>query len=193
MSGIKYLILFPLLASFIYAQQSIVKNYTTLDGLPVSKIYDCTQDSEGNMWFAAQGGLIKYSGSEWTYYDSLLTDPLFDSFRFIINDENGNLWIFANNIHFEPMYLKNNAWESFKNFHVDDINNLVAADISILNQDTIIATANKNSDLFIYHNGEQLSLSSFRGKPFQIFDLDIIEQNVVVGSVYLSYHYYRFY
>jgi ligand-binding sensor domain-containing protein len=69
------------------AQEQLITNYSAHEGLPTQKIYDCTQDTLGFMWFAAEGGLIKYDGFKWEYFNSLDTASNIIDFTFLFSHQ----------------------------------------------------------------------------------------------------------
>lgn len=87
----KRIIYFIFLISFGYSQHI---NYTQLDtknGLPSSELYDVIQDSKGYIWFASDGGVTKFDGSQFTNYT--MNDGLIDNTVFhIYEDSWGRVW-----------------------------------------------------------------------------------------------------
>jgi len=59
-----------LLMFFIQARgQYVYRNYSTINGLPSSTVYNCVQDSAGFIWFATDKGLCYFDGSDFTDLD----------------------------------------------------------------------------------------------------------------------------
>lgn len=52
-----------------YAQQYNFRQYSVTEGLPVSRVTSLFQDSQGFMWIGTEGGLARYDGREFEYYD----------------------------------------------------------------------------------------------------------------------------
>ena len=50
------------------AQDHVYTQFTTAHGLSSSKVYDITQDNQGNLWFATDRGLTSYDGYEFKKY-----------------------------------------------------------------------------------------------------------------------------
>lgn len=50
--------------------QYIYRNYTTMDGMPSSTVYSCTQDSAGFLWFATDKGLCRFDGSDFLDFEA---------------------------------------------------------------------------------------------------------------------------
>lgn len=49
--------------------QYIYRNYSTINGLPSSTVYNCLQDSAGFIWFATDKGLCYFDGSDFVDLD----------------------------------------------------------------------------------------------------------------------------
>lgn len=180
MHPLNIIIIVLIFTTTIFPQQSLIKNYTAVDGLPVSTIYDCVQASNGNMWFASENGLIEYDGQTWVLHEMMDGILANIPFRFLKKDNNGNLWAIPlknNNMIF---FQKNGLWRSFNQFSNDTNENTVAAEIFITNQDTIIAIANKLSEIFIYQNGKQNIIAHHENKAFRVYDIDYWENNLII-------------
>lgn len=50
--------------------QYIYRNYNTIDGMPSSTVYSCTQDSAGFLWFATDKGLCRFDGSDFLDFEN---------------------------------------------------------------------------------------------------------------------------
>jgi ligand-binding sensor domain-containing protein len=73
------------------AQNYFFENFTTIDGLSSSEVYDITQDSHGYLWFATDRGLTRYDGISFQRYTT--TDGITDNV--VLNfyeQENGAIW-----------------------------------------------------------------------------------------------------
>ncbi|MFK7784792.1 MAG: two-component regulator propeller domain-containing protein [Crocinitomicaceae bacterium] len=73
------------------AQTLKFKNYTALDGLSSSEVYDITQDDQGYLWFATDRGLSRFDGrnfSTFTVSDGITDNVVFNFFEH--ND--GTIW-----------------------------------------------------------------------------------------------------
>jgi len=67
------------------------RTYTWEDGTVTLSIQAITQDSKGNIWVGAMGGVSKYDGRTWTTYtkdDGLASNYIQD----ICEDREGNMW-----------------------------------------------------------------------------------------------------
>ncbi len=74
------------------AQQLPYKTIGLKDGLPQSTVFRMAQDRQGYMWFATQGGLCKYDGTQFDVYSQY--DGIGSQFiRDIQFDERGQLWL----------------------------------------------------------------------------------------------------
>ncbi len=69
----------------------MLKDYTTQEGLPDSRVAPIAQDSEGYMWFGTQGGLARYDGQ--TFQRMTGADDIPGIFgRSMAVDHQGGLW-----------------------------------------------------------------------------------------------------
>jgi ligand-binding sensor domain-containing protein/two-component sensor histidine kinase len=72
-------------------QQLLLKDYTTQDGLPDSRVAPIIQDSKGYLWFGTQSGLTRYDGSEFVNFSGAKEIPgIFG--RYILEDYQGAIW-----------------------------------------------------------------------------------------------------
>lgn len=85
---------FLLFFSFsVYSQEKSLRfrNYTALDGLPSSEVYDITQDDQGYLWFATDRGLTRFDGRSFQTYT--VTEGLTDNVVFgFYEQKNGEIW-----------------------------------------------------------------------------------------------------
>lgn len=51
------------------AQQYSFRQYSVTEGLPVSRVTSLFQDTQGYMWIGTEGGLARYDGHEFEYFD----------------------------------------------------------------------------------------------------------------------------
>ena len=83
-------------------------------------VFDITQDRNGNMWFAAEAGIIRYDGKSFTNITSKVNSGHFFS---VLEDRKGNFWFSSRD---SGVYYYDG--KSFQNFTTRDglLNNLVA-------------------------------------------------------------------
>ena len=73
-------------------QTLLLKDYTTRDGLPDSRVAPILQDRRGYIWFGTQAGLTRYDGREFTNFGPAREIPgIFG--RSILEDHTGALWL----------------------------------------------------------------------------------------------------
>ncbi len=73
------------------SQRLLLKDYTTQDGLPDSRVAPIMQDRDGYVWFGTQAGLTRYDGREFTNVTQAQDIPgIFG--RYIIQDSSGAIW-----------------------------------------------------------------------------------------------------
>ena len=98
------LILFFLIVLNGNSQQLYFKNFTAIDGLSSSEVYDITQDSKGYLWFATDRGLTRYDGKKFTRYTT--SDGLPDNVVFnFYEQKDGTIWCTTQNR--KVFYFKN--------------------------------------------------------------------------------------
>ena len=63
---------FMLMSLSLAAQfpQPVLRQFTTLDGLPSSQIYQVIEDKKGYLWFATDHGVARYNGYEFKVFSS---------------------------------------------------------------------------------------------------------------------------
>ncbi|MDO6597747.1 histidine kinase [Oceanihabitans sp. 2_MG-2023] len=95
-----------------YGQQAVSIHLTEKDGLPDIEFYDIAEDQEGYIWLAADKGLYRYNGSEYT----LFTNPQKKgrSLFGLTFDAKGRLW--CNNLAGQFFYVENEKLILFKEF-----------------------------------------------------------------------------
>jgi ligand-binding sensor domain-containing protein len=71
-----------LLAAPVHADDYTLVHYTSADGLPVDAVADVAQTSDGFVWLATRGGLVRFDGRAFVTY-SLETHPDLRSERFV--------------------------------------------------------------------------------------------------------------
>ncbi len=74
------------------AQHFNFKNFTTKNGLANSIVLKITQDNEGYIWLATQGGLSRFDGKNFKNYNSVNGLPSSD-ISCILQDSKGIIWI----------------------------------------------------------------------------------------------------
>ena len=80
-----------LLSFPLSAQTLLLKDYTTRDGLPDSRIAPILQDRQGYIWLGAQAGLTRYDGKDFVNFGPAREIPgIFG--RSILEDHAGSIW-----------------------------------------------------------------------------------------------------
>jgi ligand-binding sensor domain-containing protein len=79
------------LAPPLCAQTLLLKNYSTADGLPDSRVAPLFQDRDGYLWFGTQAGLTRYDGRQFETFGPAHEIPgIFG--RSILQDRQGVIW-----------------------------------------------------------------------------------------------------
>src|SRR5215471_2536408 len=89
---LRVMMLMPIMAVLVFAQQPAIKHYSTDDGLPHSVVGAIYQDSKGFIWFATADGLSRFDGYRFTNYGKQdgLPNAIVTS---ITEDAKGQLWV----------------------------------------------------------------------------------------------------
>jgi ligand-binding sensor domain-containing protein/signal transduction histidine kinase len=86
------LTLLLILSVSVRSQTLLLKDYTTRDGLPDSRVAPILQDRRGYIWFGTQAGLTRYDGKEFTNFGPAREIPgVFG--RSILEDHTGAIWL----------------------------------------------------------------------------------------------------
>lgn len=114
---------------YLQAQEPVSIHLTEKDGLPDIEFYDMLEDDEGYIWFAADRGLFRYNGKEFTSYSHPLKRGL--SVFNLKKDKKGRVW--CNNISGQFFYVENDMLQLFK-----DITSELTYPVVLLPQFTIL-------------------------------------------------------
>ncbi|MBI35629.1 MAG: hypothetical protein CMP67_09755 [Flavobacteriales bacterium] len=89
-----FLMIFSLIS---LSQDFELRSYSIAQGLPQSQVYDITEDHNGNLWIATQGGgIAKFDGVEFDVFTT--REGLINNFvSSIYQDSRKNLWIATSN------------------------------------------------------------------------------------------------
>ena len=90
--GFLFLAAFQTFTVPLEGQTLLLKDYTTRDGLPDSRVAPILQDRKGYIWFGTQAGLTRYDGKEFLNFGPAHEIPgIFG--RSILEDHSGALWL----------------------------------------------------------------------------------------------------
>lgn len=131
-------VVFFLTASHLWGNDPYFKNFTALDGLSSSEVYDITQDNMGYLWFATDRGLTRYDGTTFKRYttsDGLLDNVIYNFFEM----DDGTIWCSTSN--HKLFYFKNTV-DGFHPYKYNDAIVNVVKDKSLVIND-IVASLNK--------------------------------------------------
>lgn len=92
-----------LIANLTFAQQPVTIQLTEKDGSPDIEFYDLLEDKKGFVWFAADKGLYRYDGKNFTNFTHPKKRGL--SVFGLYQDEYGNVW--CNNISGQFFFVQN--------------------------------------------------------------------------------------
>jgi hypothetical protein len=88
----RFYIIFLLVLVFISrAQQPVLKNFNTKNGLPSNETYFLHQDKKGFVWICTDAGLVKYNGNYFKHFNS--ANGLPDNTIFEVKEDRyGRIW-----------------------------------------------------------------------------------------------------
>jgi signal transduction histidine kinase/ligand-binding sensor domain-containing protein len=87
----RFLILLFIGWAAVHAQQYVVQNYTTSDGMPHNVVFDILQDREYRLWIATLDGVAWYDGQKFTRYSK--SDGLADNRIWTVTETStGDFW-----------------------------------------------------------------------------------------------------
>jgi len=121
------------------------RNYTALDGLSSSEVYDIAQDNQGYLWFATDRGLTRYDGV--TFEQFAISDGLPDNVVFnFFEQSDGTIWCSTSK---QQLFYFKNASEGFHEYPFNEIVKKNIGETYLIN-DIIISTEN---EIYITNNG----------------------------------------
>lgn len=77
--------------AILFSQNTVIKHYSVIDGMPSSECYDVMKDTKGYMWIGTDAGVVRYDGYRFKTYNSskgLLDNTVFK----ILEDNHGKVW-----------------------------------------------------------------------------------------------------
>jgi ligand-binding sensor domain-containing protein/two-component sensor histidine kinase len=106
---VKFVLCLALLRGFlsVKADELPARSYTSADGLPMSRMNDILNDSQGFMWFATNQGLTRFDGYEFRTFgveDGLPSKTI----TALMQDRDGTYWLGTNTglCHFDGIHFK---------------------------------------------------------------------------------------
>ena len=74
------------------AQNFVLKQYTSEDGLPANEVYSVLEDKQGYLWLATDHGVSRFNGYTFENFD--LADGLLDMVVFVLEEDSaGRVWM----------------------------------------------------------------------------------------------------
>ncbi|AUC14652.1 hypothetical protein BTO06_05635 [Tenacibaculum sp. SZ-18] len=131
-------------------KNGLFKNYTAIDGLSSSEVYDITQDNLGYIWFATDRGLTRFDGKNFKRYT--ISEGLPDNTILNFYEQpDGTIW--CSTMNHKIFYFKNEK-DGFNLYKYNEIlsknisNNRVINNLVITEEKELLLTFN-NLDLFL--------------------------------------------
>lgn len=181
---ITYIILL-LFVQILFAQQPVTTHLTEKDGVPDNQFYDIVEDDIGNMWLAANKGLFKFDGANYTPFQHPDQEGI--SVYQLNKDDENVIWYI--NIASQIFYVKNEKVSLFLNLK-DKFSGILPSmkvykNLVILfgNNQLLIYDKHTKKELYHYVNetpGTLLSIEPYIddsmlyfGRGLQFFKLDL--------------------
>lgn len=85
------ILLFVLPSAVLLGQSFTIYNYSILEGIPSSEVYDVFQDKKGFLWFGTDNGVVRFDGTEFEVFHTKdgLSDPVVFGFT---QDYKDRIW-----------------------------------------------------------------------------------------------------
>ena len=163
--------------------QPVLRQFTTLDGLPSSQIYQVIEDKKGYLWFATDHGVARYNGYEFKVFSS--AEGLSDNTVFkLFIDSKERMWMqtFSGQLFFiENEVVKPFAFNALAKRIVG---NSIPLGFFVDSLENVYFSCNYNGEYFIDKQGkEHLVLKFLKSYPFnQIFVDEIAEERLLTSG-----------
>lgn len=156
--------------------QPVLRQFTTLDGLPSSQIYQVIEDKKGYLWFATDHGVARYNGYEFKVFSS--AEGLSDNTVFkLFIDYKERMWMqtFSGQLFFiENEVVKPFA---FNELSKKIVGNSIPLGFYVDSLENVYFSCNYKGEYFIdKHGKEHLVLKFVKAYPYnQVFVDEIVE------------------
>jgi ligand-binding sensor domain-containing protein len=156
--------------------QPVLRQFTTLDGLPSSQIYQVIEDRKGYLWFATDHGVARYNGYEFKVFSS--ADGLEDNTVFkLFIDYRERVWMqtFSGQLFFiENEVVKPYAYNTLAK---QIVGNSIPLGFFVDSLENVYFSCNYKGEYFIDKNGkEHIELKFVNAYPYnQVFVDEIVE------------------
>ncbi|MBK9636524.1 MAG: histidine kinase [Bacteroidetes bacterium] len=163
--------------------QPVLRQFTTLDGLPSSQIYQVIEDKKGYLWFATDHGVARYNGYEFKVFSS--GEGLSDNTVFkLFIDSKERMWMqtFSGQLFF----MENEVVKPFA-FNIlakKIVGNSIPLGFFVDSLENVYFSCNYNGEYIIDKQGkEHLELKFIKSYPFnQIFVDEIVEGRLLTSG-----------
>ncbi|MFN0187762.1 MAG: sensor histidine kinase [Bacteroidia bacterium] len=162
--------------------QPVLRQFTTLDGLPSSQIYQVIEDRKGYLWFATDHGVARYNGYEFKVFSS--AEGLSDNTVFkLFIDSKERMWMqtFSGQLFFiENEVVKPFAFNALAK---KIVGNSIPLGFFVDSLENVYFSCNYNGEYFIDKKGkEHLELKFIKSHPFNQIFVDEIEVGRLLTS-----------
>ncbi|MBK7966665.1 MAG: hypothetical protein IPK10_16255 [Bacteroidetes bacterium] len=163
--------------------QPVLRQFTTLDGLPSSQIYQVIEDQKGYLWFATDHGVARYNGYEFKVFSS--AEGLSDNtvFKMFI-DSKERMWMqtFSGQLFFiENDLVKPFAFNALAK---KIVGNSIPLGFFVDSLENVYFSCNYNGEYVIDKTGKvHLQLKFIKSHPFnQIFVDEIVKGRLLTSG-----------
>lgn len=163
--------------------QPVLRQFTTLDGLPSSQIYQVIEDRKGYLWFATDHGVSRYNGYEFKIFSS--AEGLSDNTVFkLFIDSKERMWMqtFSGQL----FYIENEVVKPFA-FNAAAkkiVENSIPLGFFVDSLDNVHFSCNYNGEYIIDREGKvHLQLKFIKSHPFnQVFVDEIVKGRLLTSG-----------
>lgn len=148
------LFLFVTVRRISFGQLWLTHDYTEINGLPTSFVYDISQDSWGRIWLATRTGITCYDGASWENFTEANGLPR-PSFIKICLSRQGQVWALPEPIQSKELpvgFLDGNRWHAIENLAGEFPNSNVITAFQLIEQgeQTILLVGTINSGVYCW-------------------------------------------
>ena len=167
--------------------QPVMRQFTTLNGLPSSQIYQVIEDNKGYLWFASDHGVARYNGYEFKIFSS--ADGLSDNTVFkLFIDRKERMWMqtFSGQL----FYIENEVVKpyAYNALAKKIVGNSIPLGFFVDSLENVYFSCNYNGEYFIDKQGKEHLILKFNiSLPYnQIFIDELAESRLMTSGNKLS-------
>ncbi len=117
-------------------------------------VYDVTQDTLGQLWFATRAGISVYDGSQWKSYTVVDGLPATNYSKVLIDDK-GLIWILPYAPNLAISFFDNEVWSNLPKPKIyGNVSNFSSFGVTYLEQKRIVFVGTDNAGLYRFADGQ---------------------------------------